>query len=97
MSPSKAAVEHPVLTLIVFSLLGIMGIFTLSNVAIDLFPDTDIPMIVVMTEYENAGPESLPDWAQVLPDPEGCLRPCLPGIPWKTGLPEPYVHPAARH
>ena len=49
MSPSKAAVEHPVLTLIVFSLLGIMGIFTLSNVAIDLFPDTDIPMIVVMT------------------------------------------------
>ena len=59
MSPSKAAVEHPVLTLIVFSLLGIMGIFTLSNVAIDLFPDTDIPMIVVMTEYENAGPESV--------------------------------------
>lgn len=59
MSPSKAAVEHPVLTLIVFFLLGIMGIFTLSNVAIDLFPDTDIPMIVVMTEYENAGPESV--------------------------------------
>ena len=59
MSPSKAAVEHPVLTLIVFALLGIMGLFTLSGVAIDLFPDMDTPVIMVLTTYDNASPESV--------------------------------------
>ena len=59
MSPSKAAVNHPVLTLIVFVLLGIMGIFVISSIPIDLFPDTEVPMILVYTSYDNAGPESV--------------------------------------
>ncbi len=59
MSLSKGAVEHPVLTLIVFALLGIMGVFVLGNIAIDLFPEIDIPMILVLTTYDNAGPESV--------------------------------------
>ena len=33
MSISKKTLEHPVLTLIVFALLGTIGIFTLKNVA----------------------------------------------------------------
>ncbi len=59
MSPSKAAVNHPVLTLIVFVLLGIMGVFVVSSIPIDLFPDTESPMILVYTSYDNAGPESV--------------------------------------
>ncbi len=59
MSVSKSTLEHPVLTLIVFALLGVMGIFTLQNVAISLFPDVDSPYLSVSTSYTNAGPESV--------------------------------------
>lgn len=59
MSISKSTLEHPVLTLIVFALLGIMGLFTLKNVAISLFPDIENPNITIRTSYTNAGPESV--------------------------------------
>ncbi len=59
MSISKTTLEHPVLTLIVFSLFLIMGIFSMQNVAINLFPDVDNPYITVRTTYTNAGPESV--------------------------------------
>lgn len=59
MSISKKTLEHPVLTLIVFLLLGIIGIFTLKNVAISLMPDIDSPYLMVRTSYSNAGPESV--------------------------------------
>ncbi|WP_294427528.1 efflux RND transporter permease subunit [uncultured Treponema sp.] len=59
MSISKKTLDHPVLTLIVFVLLLIMGLFTLKNVAISLMPDVDSPYITVRTSYTNAGPESV--------------------------------------
>ena len=59
MNISKSTLEHPVLTLIVFTLLGIMGIFSLKNVAVSLMPDVDSPYITVRTSYINAGPESV--------------------------------------
>ena len=59
MSISKKTLDHPVLTLIVFSLLLIMGLFTIRNVAISLMPDVEIPYITVRTTYTNAGPESV--------------------------------------
>ena len=59
MSISKKTLQHPVLTLIVFVLLGIIGIFTIKNVAISLMPDVDSPYLMVRTTYTNAGPESV--------------------------------------
>ena len=59
MSITKKTLEHPVLTLICFVLLGIMGLFTMSDVAISLMPDIDSPYITVRTTYTNAGPESV--------------------------------------
>ncbi len=59
MSISKKTLDHPVLTLIVFALLGIIGLFTLKNVAVSLMPDVDSPYINVRTTYTNAGPESV--------------------------------------
>ncbi len=59
MSISKRTLDHPVLTLIVFVLLGIVGVFTLKNVAVSLMPDVDSPYISVRTTYTNAGPESV--------------------------------------
>ncbi len=59
MSISKSTLSHPVLTLIVFALLGILGFFSLQRVAIALMPDIDMPVIMISTTYKNAGPESV--------------------------------------
>ena len=59
MSISKTTLSHPVLTLIVFALLGVLGLFSLQRVAIALMPDIDMPVIMVSTTYKNAGPESV--------------------------------------
>ncbi|MBD5406465.1 MAG: efflux RND transporter permease subunit [Treponema sp.] len=59
MSLSKSILQHPVLVLIVFALLGFVGVFTLKNVALGLFPDIESPYISVSTVYEKAGPESV--------------------------------------
>lgn len=59
MSITKTTLRHPVLTLIVFVLLGIMGLFTLKNVSISLMPDVDYPYLNISTTYQNAGPESV--------------------------------------
>ena len=59
MSVSRQTLNHPVLALIVFTLLGFVGIFTLKNVAIGLFPEVDSPYIMISTSYSNAGPESV--------------------------------------
>ncbi len=59
MSVSRKTLEHPVLVLMIFALLGMLGIFTLGKVAIALFPETESPFLMVMTTYTNAGPESV--------------------------------------
>ena len=59
MSLSRKTMEHPVLVLIVFALLGMLGIFTFSKVAIALMPDVDNPYVMIFTTYQNAGPESV--------------------------------------
>ena len=56
---SEKTLQHPILTLMVFVLLGITGLFTLSNTSISLFPDVDMPYLMVYASYENAGPESV--------------------------------------
>lgn len=59
MSLSRKILDHPVLFLIIFALLGAVGIFSLKNLAIGLFPDIDSPSVMVSTSYPNAGPESV--------------------------------------
>ena len=59
MSLSRKTMEHPVLILIVFALLGMLGIFTFSKIAIALFPEVENPYLMIMTTYTNAGPEAV--------------------------------------
>ena len=59
MTLSRSTLSHPVLVLITFTLLGFVGIFTIKNVAIGLFPEVDYPYITISTTYTNAGPESV--------------------------------------
>lgn len=59
MSMSSKVVDHPILTAVVFALLGIMSLYALSNVSIALYPDIEMPVAIVYTTYESAGPESV--------------------------------------
>ncbi len=59
MSVSKKVMEHPVLTICTFALIAIVAFFTLGNMQVDLMPDMDMPVAMVMTSYDNAGPESV--------------------------------------
>lgn len=59
MSVSRQTLSHPVLFLIVFALLGFVGLFTIKNVAVGLFPEVDSPYIYISTTYTNAGPEAV--------------------------------------
>lgn len=59
MSLSRKTMEHPVLILIVFALLGLLGIFTYSKIAMALFPETENPYLSISVSYPNAGPESV--------------------------------------
>ena len=59
MSLSRKTLEHPVLILIVFALFGMVGLFTLSNVATALMPEMENPSLSINTSYPNADPESV--------------------------------------
>lgn len=59
MSITKTTLQHPILVLMVFLLLGITGLFSTKDVALSLMPDVDRPYINVSTSYTNAGPESV--------------------------------------
>ena len=59
MSLSRKTLEHPVLILIIFALLGVVGIFTLSNVTTALLPEMESPSLSISTSYPNADPESV--------------------------------------
>ena len=59
MSISRKVVDHPILTLIAFALLGILSIYSLSGISLGLFPNIDNPVLMVSTSYASAGPESV--------------------------------------
>ncbi len=56
---SQKTLDHPILVLIVFALLGTLGAFTIRNTEISLWPETENPFLMVSANYANAGPESV--------------------------------------
>jgi HAE1 family hydrophobic/amphiphilic exporter-1 len=56
---SKKVVDHPILTIVVFALIGIVSIYSLTDIAIDQFPDIENPYLIVYSSYKSAGPESV--------------------------------------
>ena len=47
----KTVVRKPVTMLIIFLILTFMGVYTASDLPIDLFPDIDFPVLVVFCHY----------------------------------------------
>lgn len=59
MSLYEGAVKRPIMTSLVFIAIAIFGLFSLSKLPIDLTPDIDTNMIMVMETYPGASAEDI--------------------------------------
>ncbi len=59
MSVARRVVERPVLIAVAFAMVAVVGLYTLSDIALDLMPDTDRPILMVRTTYKGAAPEAV--------------------------------------
>jgi len=50
----ETAVSKPVTTTMVFLAIIVFGIYSIMNLAIDFFPEIDLPTISVVTAYPGA-------------------------------------------
>lgn len=59
MKLSDTAIRRPVFTVMMITALVVLGAFSYSRMAVDLFPDVDFPYVVVLTVYPGADPETV--------------------------------------
>lgn len=59
MSLSKTIVSKPTTVLILFTVLAALGLYTLSDLPLDLLPDMELPFVAINTTYPGAGPEEV--------------------------------------
>ncbi len=59
MSLTNLAIKRPIVILMVFLALAVLGIRSRSNMPLDLNPKVDIPYVVISTLYPGAGPEEI--------------------------------------
>lgn len=53
------AVRRPVTMIILTAVIILMGFMTLSRLKVDLYPEMNLPIAIVMASYEGAGPEEV--------------------------------------
>ena len=59
MTISERCVNKPTTTLLVFLIMIALGIFCTFQLPVDMYPDMDLPYMIVYTTYEGAGPEEV--------------------------------------
>lgn len=59
MNISKLSVKRPVTILMITLIVLLMGGVSLSRIPIDLYPNFEIPIVIVSTDYEGAGPQEV--------------------------------------
>lgn len=59
MSLYASAVKRPIMTTLCFVAIAIMGLFSLSTLPIDLYPDIETNTIMVMTSYQGASAQDI--------------------------------------
>lgn len=55
----KTIVNRPTTFFVIFALLTAFGLYTLTDLSVDLFPEIDPPVLVVFTNYEGADPQEV--------------------------------------
>ncbi len=59
MTFSEKCVNKPVTTILIFILAIVMGIFCTTQLSVDMYPEMDLPYMLVYTSYDGAGPEEV--------------------------------------
>ncbi len=59
MSLYEGAVKRPIMTALVFIAIAILGLFSLTKLPIDLYPDIETNTIMIMTAYPGASAEDI--------------------------------------
>ncbi len=59
MSVTKNVVNRPTTVIIIFALVIGFGLYSSANLAIDLFPEINPPVLLVITNYSGASPEDV--------------------------------------
>ena len=59
MDFTKISIKRPVAIIMVMLIIVILGIVSVSKMEMALTPDVDMPIAMVMTTYEDAGPEEV--------------------------------------
>lgn len=59
MNLIEISVKRPVLTVMMVTVLVVIGIFSFSRLNVDLLPKVDIPVVTITTIYEGAGPREV--------------------------------------
>ncbi|WP_078555172.1 efflux RND transporter permease subunit [Bacillus alkalicellulosilyticus] len=59
MKIAKLSVLRPVAMAMVIGLIVILGLVSLRDLSVDLFPEMTFPIVAVTTSYEGAGPEEI--------------------------------------
>jgi len=59
MNTAEGPVRRPILTLVIFFVVIILGAVSLSRLSIDLMPEITYPTISVVTSYGNVGPQEM--------------------------------------
>lgn len=59
MNIAHGPVHRPILTFVIFLIIIVVGIISLSRLSIDLMPEITYPTISVVTSYGNVGPQEM--------------------------------------
>ena len=66
MNLSKLSVKRPVTTLMCVLVAVAFGLMSLMNLGLDLMPNMNIPVVLIMTNYEGASSEEIRNLVTVL-------------------------------
>ncbi len=59
MNITRKTLSNPVLIVIIFALIALTGLFTFTNLEVNLMPNIKEPILMVTASYQNAGPQSV--------------------------------------
>ena len=59
MTISERCVNKPTTTFLVFLMAVLLGIYCVFKLPVDMYPEMDLPYMIVYTTYEGAGPEEV--------------------------------------
>ncbi len=56
MSLTNTVVRRPTTIIVIYVLLTVLALVVFPNLAVELFPEMDLPMVIVYSSYSGASP-----------------------------------------